>query len=255
MENYTLNQFADAVKNLSVGQEHLPETLKLFDDGHISSYYAPFEHVNTRARLVICGITPGHHQASVALTKAAECLKAGQAIEEAQEAAKNTASFSGAMRNSLVRMMDNIGLNTWLDIDTCAQLFTTHTHLVHYTSALRYPVFKNSENYNGTPSMTRHGQLREMIDTCLAQEARTLGPKTLWLPLGTSVTEGLEYLTTTGALQPGQILSGLPHPSGANAERIKIFLGEKRPEDASVKTNPAKLLEARQRLLDKLHVA
>jgi len=152
-------------------------------------------------------------------------------------------------------MMDDIGLNKWLNITTCADLFSTQAHLVHYTSALRYPVFRNGENYNGTPSMVKHSQLRNMIETCLAQEAKILGGKTLWLPLGPKVTEALDHLCTIGALQPSQVLSGMPHPSGANAERIKIFLGEKNPEAASVKTNPYRLLEAKRDLVEKLKIA
>ena len=91
-----------------------------------------------------------------------------------------------------------------------------------------------------------------MLTSCLAEEARILGKTTLWLPLGPKVTEALEFLCREGVLSPSQVLDGMPHPSGANAERIKIFLGEKKQEDASQKTNPATILEARAGLLNKL---
>ena len=131
-------------------------------------------------------------------------------------------------------------------------MFGERADLVHCTSALRYPVFKHAENYNGTPSMVKHPELRQMLTSCLAEEARILGKTTLWLPLGPKVTEALEFLCREGVLSPSQVLDGMPHPSGANAERIKIFLGEKKPEDASQKTNPATILEARAGLLNKL---
>ncbi|WP_303045736.1 hypothetical protein [Turicimonas muris] len=37
------------------------------------------------------------------------------------------------------------------------------------------------------------------------------------------------------------MLPQIPHPSGANAERIAYFLGKKKKEDLSAKTNPDKI--------------
>lgn len=45
-----------------------------------------------------------------------------------------------------------------------------------------------------------------------------------------------------------QVLTGLPHPSGANAERIQYFLGRKAAAALSTKTDPSKLDAARQAL-------
>ena len=46
-----------------------------------------------------------------------------------------------------------------------------------------------------------------------------------------------------------RILHGLPHPSGANAERVAYFLGRKERAALSSKTNGAQLDAARQALL------
>lgn len=51
-----------------------------------------------------------------------------------------------------------------------------------------------------------------------------------------------------GALASDVVLDGLPHPSGANAERIAYFLGRKAREALSPKTSPAGLDAARDRL-------
>jgi len=45
---------------------------------------------------------------------------------------------------------------------------------------------------------------------------------------------------------------GLPHPSGANAERIAFFLERKRREDLSAKVDPVKLVAARTALVEKV---
>ena len=41
----------------------------------------------------------------------------------------------------------------------------------------------------------------------------------------------------TLVLSAARVLSGLPHPSGANAERIAFFLGRKKREDVSSKVD------------------
>jgi len=47
---------------------------------------------------------------------------------------------------------------------------------------------------------------------------------TLFKPLGPKVAQVFEMLIKQGVLDSNQILFGLPHPSGANAERIAYFL-------------------------------
>lgn len=56
--------------------------------------YAPFDHINHRADIVIVGLTPGRQQMRNALVEARKCLKAGHGDEAAKSAAKVFASFS-----------------------------------------------------------------------------------------------------------------------------------------------------------------
>lgn len=231
---------------------NLPRELLLSTEGSLQTFYAPFDYVNTAAKIVICGITPGHTQAVNALNEARRALKAGASLEEANRKAKETASFSGPMRPNLIAMLDHIGAAGLLGIDSCEQLFTTHSHIVHYTSALRYPVFVNGANYNGTPSMLGKRTLREQIDRHLAEEIQTLGSNCLYVPLGPKVAQAFEHLQRKGLLRPEQVLSGLPHPSGANAERISYFLGKKDKQKLSAKTNPDVIDTARRQLTAKV---
>jgi len=48
------------------------------------------------------------------------------------------------------------------------------------------------------------------------------------------------------------VLSGLPHPSGANAERIAFFLGRKPKEALSTKVRPEQVIAARTELKAKV---
>ncbi len=240
----------DSTINLSGAD--LPTELLLSSEGSVQTFYAPFDYINTKARITICGITPGHQQAVNALSEARRQLKAGASIEEARRKSKETASFSGPMRNNLIAMLDHIGIPELLGIDSCARLFDTHTHLVHYTSALRYPVFVNGANYSGSPSMLKQKSMREQVETHLAEEVKALGNNCLYVPLGPKVAEALEHLQGQGLLKPEQVLAGLPHPSGANAERISYFLGNKAREHLSAKTNAQVLDAARTQLCAKV---
>lgn len=230
----------------------LPVELLLASEGNLQTFYAPFDHVNSEARIVICGITPGLQQTRLALDEARRQLRQGASLEHAKQAAKETGSFAGTMGNNLVRMLDHVGVHTLLGIDSCARLFDTHRHLLHSTSALRYPVFVNGKDYNGSPAILSRASLRQQVETHLAEEIRVLGPQCLYVPLGPKVAEVFRHLQAQGLLKADQILDGLPHPSGFNGERISYFLGRKSREKLSIKTNPTILDGGKARILAKL---
>lgn len=217
--------------------------MTIAQDGALRVAYAPFDHVARNARVVIVGITPGRVQATNALSAALSALKTGKSIPETLAEAKLTGSFSGPLRANLVAMLDAIGVAEHLGVQTTAEIFRPGSQDVHLTSALRYPVFVGGQNYNGTPDMLKTPILRRMIETHLAEEARML-PDALWLPLGPRPEAALRHLAGQGLIDRKRVLGGLPHPSGANAERVAVFLGRKPPELASRKTNAAKLLSA-----------
>ena len=58
----------------------------------------------------------------------------------------------------------------------------------------------------------------------------------------------MQWLTDQGLFRPGQVLSGLLQPSGANAERVAHFLGRKQASHLFAKTNASVLVapEARE---------
>jgi len=216
--------------------------------GSITTIYAPFDHIETKARLVVVGITPGLTQVLNALTAAVAAARKGLDLETSLAEAKLTASFSGgATRNNLVAMLDEIGVARHFAVPSTADMFRPGSTAVHFTSALRYPVFVDGKNYNGAPDMLTTPTLRRQVDTWLAEEAQAL-PDAIWLPLGPKAEAAVMHLAGRGLLDSRRILAGMPHPSGANAERVAVFLGRKRPQDASRQTNPKPLIAACARL-------
>lgn len=238
--------------SVAISGNALPEDLLLSAEGNLQTFYAPFDYINMGARITICGITPGMQQAVVALNEARRLLRIGVPNEEAKRKAKETASFAGAMRTNLINLLDSVGIAELLGINSCVRLFDTHTHLVHYTSALRYPVFVKGENYNGTPKMLKTASLRHQIDTYLAEEVQALSANCLYVPLGEKVSAAFEHMQSEGLVKPEQVLAGLPHPSPASIERINYFLGKKERVALSNRTNPDKLDAARAQLLAKV---
>jgi hypothetical protein len=221
--------------------------LLLGQSGEVTICYAPFEHVQRNARLVIVGITPGRQQALNALLEVRRQLIARASHETALSAAKVFASFSGPMRSNLVAMLDYIGLAQWLGLDSTAEVWNRRSDLAHFTSALRYPVYVKGKNYSGSPSMTATPILRELLCRCLGEEVELLH-NAVWVPLGPKATEGMGWLVRQGLISAERVLIGLPHPSGANAERIAYFLGRKERTLLSAKTAPDIIEVSRTRL-------
>ena len=231
--------------------DRLSRDLLISRSGQLATYYAPFEHVNTAARVVLVGITPGLFQAQKALEKLRAGLRSGLSDAEALRQAKDVASFSGPMRTALVEMLDYVGLHTALGLRSCAELFTSANDLVHYTSALRNPVLAGGQNYTGSPAILRTPYLRSMAEDWLTDEVRQL-PDALWVPLGKEPTAVLRSFAAKGLVEGECLLDGLPHPSGANAERIAYFLRRKQRENLSAKTKADTIDAARDQLVLKM---
>jgi len=219
--------------------------------GNLEVSYAPFEHIEREARIVIVGITPGKLQATNALCEIRRQLLDGADQNSALAAAKVHASFSGGMRANLVKMLDYIGVARSLGIPSADALWTTHGTLAHFTSALRYPVFFSGKNFNGQVDMTRSRPLVRLLDQCLAEEAATL-PDAVWVPAGPTAGIGVQYLVGKGLVRSERVLAGLPHPSMANNERVQYFIGQKARGKLSAKTNPAIIDVARESLIAKV---
>lgn len=253
---YDFLPWLETVSDMDLEREiNTPSTLLIDRDQHgskqIDIAYAPFDHVTQTAKVVIVGITPGRQQMANALQECRRQLRAGAARDVALSAAKVRASFSGPMRANLVAMLDDIGVAQLLDLESTAALWELASDLAHFTSALRYPVFVNGKNYSGAPSMTRVPILQSQLDTWLVAEMRQL-PDALYVPLGPKVGEALEWAAPRAGIPETQVLSGLPHPSGASGERIAYFLGRKPKELLSIKTNAARLDAARAGLVSKI---
>jgi len=186
-------------------------------------YYAPFDYINKSASVVIVGITPGWSQMEKSFKTFISEVNNSSTYSIALRKVKTESSFAGSMRTNLIKMLDELGLNSKLNLLSCEELFNTDNELLHSTSALKYPVFKNGKNYTGSsPSPIENEFLWGQIEKNLVDELSYFEDK-LIIPLGKNVNNILTKLESVNKLNSNCVLRGFPHPSGANGHRAKQF--------------------------------
>lgn len=222
-------EFVEPIRALppsSLSIEQL-RAFRLEAEGNVEVYYAPFDYITPDAKVMIVGITPGFYQMQLSFEAARDSLQRGGTAEEALYAAERTGCFAGPMRANLASMLDGLGVHNALAIPSTEQLFEEQRPLLHTTSAVRYPVFVNGENYTGhAPLLRKSPLLMRYVKTLLVEELR-LVPTALVVPCGRSVSEVLHELAADGLVDERRVLTGFPHPSGANGHRKRIYDGLK----------------------------
>jgi len=84
-------------------------------DKNIEIYYAPFDYINTKAKIMIVGITPGLKQ----MLQSYEVINKGGSIKKV----KDLSSFKGSMRTALIKYLDELKINKILKIKYSESLF------------------------------------------------------------------------------------------------------------------------------------
>lgn len=229
---YTLYDFKGIIQSLPLQDRYSKEELLIPElliekKDTIEIYYAPHnEYINPTAKVFIIGITPGFQQMSTAIAAARKGLELGEEIEIIQYQCKAAGRFSGPLRKNIISMLDDIGLNTVLKINSCSDLFAKKDYLLHTVSLIPYSVFVNKKNYSGhTPNLIKNEFLMNYVYENLIKEYGSLENKeqVLLIPLGKAVEEVLARLEAEGRIGKHQILKGFPHPSGANVNRLTQF--------------------------------
>lgn len=204
-----------------------PFLLEKDEKKHLEIYYAPFEYVNERAKVVIIGITPGLNQMEKSYSTVLNAKNLEVSDETILSQVKNNSSFEGTMRKNLVQMLDELKLHEYLNITSTMELFSSESHLVHTTSVISYPVFFKGKNYSGsTPNMLTTEILKKYLTEHFTYELTQLD-QPLLIPLGAKVSKVLENLVGKKMIDSKLILNGFPHPSGANGSRKKTFEANK----------------------------
>lgn len=192
----------------------------LASEGNLSIIYAPFDYINREAKVALVGVTPGWTQMHTSFVEARFGIEQGQSTNDILRRVKRVAAFSGSLRTNLVSMLDDIGLPEALAVTSTSDLFDEKSeHLLHSTSAVRYPVFKAGKNYTGSAPHLADAPLFAPYLDLLATELSQLD-RAIVVPLGKAVQTSLRHLVDHDAIAEARCLFGFPHPSGANARRV-----------------------------------
>ena len=178
-------------------------------EANIKIYYAPFDYVNSKAKIMIAGITPGLQQ----MLQSFQVINDGKSLKEV----KDLSSFKGSMRTTLIKYLDELKVNKMIKIKSCESLFDKDSKYLHATSLVKYPVFDKGKNYAGS-NILKKKILLDFIEENFLKELKTL-KKAIIIPLGNTVSSTIEYLNNKYDLKLRCFLKGFPHPSGANARK------------------------------------
>ena len=196
-------------------------------ENNIEIYYAPFDYVNPKAKIMIVGITPGFQQ----MQQSFEVINEGKSLKEV----KDLSSFKGSMRTTLIKYLDELKVNKTIKIKSCESLFDKDSKYLHTTSLVKYPVFDKGKNYAGA-NILKKKILLNFIQKNFLQELKTL-KKSIIIPLGNTVSSTIEYLNKKYDLKLRCFLKGFPHPSGANARKNIQFKEHKSTMMSLLKSN------------------
>ena len=221
------DDYADTIRSLPPTPEEndvLNSRFLLGSEDRLEVYYAPLHGITASARVVIVGLTPGKSQMLKAFQAARTLLSEGWRPPRIFDEIRRRMAFAGPMRTNLITMLDKIGVAERLDLPTTAALFDDASGYLHSTSALRYPVLKNGQNYSGSPNIDNSRFLSDISRANLLPELQQ-HPNALIVPLGRAVERALAHL---GLDSSRRTLWGFPHPSGGNGHRVAQFKSEYR---------------------------
>ena len=203
----------------TINQKNVKDKKFLLEkEKNIEIYYAPFDYINLKAKIVIVGITPGLQQ----MLQSYEVINQRKSLKEV----KDLSSFKGSMRTGLIKYLDELKINDILKIKSCESLFNKNSNYLHTTSLVKYPVFDKGKNYSGA-NILKKKILLDFIEKNFLEELKTL-KKSIIIPLGNTVSSTIEYLNNKYNLKLACFLKGFPHPSGANARKNIQFKENKR---------------------------
>lgn len=195
-----------------------------------------FDYVNPKAEVVIVGITPGNSQL--------DGSREGMSSREI----KRKYAFAGKMRPNLVKMLDFIGVNRLLGLESCSTLWEENFDKVDMTSLLVEATYELKKD--GTKEMFRHAnkiakseKLTRMLEEGFVKNCSKYENLVLYVACGLGVYDVLKGLLEEQKIK-GQVV-GIAHPSGANMKCIQCYLGKTEPSTPSMQNYVDKAREAK----------
>lgn len=197
-----------------------------------------FGYVNPNAEVVIVGITPGNSQ-----------LKGSREGLTPKEI-KQKYAFKG-LTKSLTKMLDYIGVNTLLGINSCNSLWKEDFDRVEMTSLLKNATYKISgsrkEMFKDTEMIAKSEDLKKEFEEGFVKDCQKYKQARLFVACGQGVYDELNKLKERGVISAPIV--GIAHPSGNNGVRVLYYMDQL---DSSLVWCTEKAKEAREIIGSKL---
>ncbi len=187
----------------------------MINDDEIEFKATGFDYVNPAALVVLVGITPGNTQ-----LLGSRCGKTPREI-------KRENAFAGGMRKNLLSMLDHIGVNKLLGILSCKSLWKEDFDKVEMTSLLKDATYYKGKMFNKASDILKSRKLTNALYSGFIKDCSSYSKAALFVAMGDGVGRVLSHLVSEGVISVPVVT--VPHPSGANAGRIAVFLGSKPP--------------------------
>lgn len=240
MQPIRLDRFRDVLVARGAAAAQSDET-RLAHDHRDSLYYVPFENVNTKACLVLVGITPGPNQIEEAYAAIQSRLRGGLSDEIALRKTKEAGAFSGsAMRPNLIRMLDALGFPAMLDIPSSSTLWGKAADKLHATSVVPHAAFRRGKPFAGSfLDILGSPIFRRSFEEDFVPSLASLPRSARFVALGPTPLDALDWCVEQGHLNEEQVMGALAHPSSNGGSQVKVYLGEL-SEDALSSRDPVR---------------
>ena len=175
-----------------------------------------FDYVNPKAEVVIVGITPGNSQ------------QKGSREGMSPREIKRKYAFAGTLRKNMVSMLDYIGVNNLLGINSCNSLWKKDFDRVEMTSLLKdatYIVRKSGKTmFKDTEMIAKSEELTEKFENGFVKDCQQYKRARLFVACGQGVYEELMKLKERGVITAPVV--AIAHPSGNNGVRVLYYMGQ-----------------------------
>lgn len=176
-----------------------------------------FDYQNIEAKVVIVGITPGNSQL--------DGSREGLSPKEV----KRKYAFAGNMRPNLIDMLNYIGVNRLLGLESCSSLWGDDFDKVDMTSLLKEATYELKKDgsrmmFKDVKKIAKSEKLTAMLEEGFVKDCTKYENDVLYVACGPGVYNMLKKFQTEGRIR-GEVV-GISHPSGANIGRIQCYLGK-----------------------------
>lgn len=183
-----------------------------------------FGYQNTKAKVVIVGITPGNSQL--------KGIREGLDLREIKR--KN--AFAGSMRPNLINMLDYVGINKLLGIESCRSLWEEDFDKVDMTSLLKEATYELKKDgcktmFKDVKKIAKSEKLTTMLKEGFMKDCSKYENIVLYVACGPGVYNTLKELQAKGKIVG--VVIGIAHPSGANLGRVLCYQGKAEPKGDS----------------------